>query len=164
MFAFLQHPAVMLGALFVSLPVHTSGALVVHLQPIAAAVALAVIRIFRENHRKRDEAPAILWPAVQDGIFIQRKLFVADHFLASPVGYGFRKERSHLGEFGQHLEFSQQALGHSDLMGYSFSENFSWRITSLQAPSDTAFGKNAPISASLGSILSFPSRPSGIQI
>src|ERR1039457_138684 len=113
MFAFLQHPAGMLGALFVSLPVHTSGALASHLQPISAAVALAGIRIFREDHGKRDEAPTILWPAVQDWIVVQRKFFVADHFLASPVRYGFRKKCSHLGEFGQHLEFSQKALGHS---------------------------------------------------
>ena len=38
------------------------------------------------------------------------------------------------------------------------------RTTSWHGPLDTIFGKNAPISASFGSIFSLPMRPSGMRI
>ena len=50
----------MLRALLVRLPVHARRALIVDLHAIAAAVALARIRIAREDHGQRDEAAAIL--------------------------------------------------------------------------------------------------------
>ena len=55
--------------------------------------------------------------------------------------------------FGQHCN-----------TGKSSTENFSRRTVSLHAPSRTDFGKNDPISASFGSILSLPTRPSGMRI
>ena len=46
----------MLRALFMRLPVHAGGPLVVNLHAIHAAVALAGFGIFREHHGQRDEA------------------------------------------------------------------------------------------------------------
>src|SRR5271154_1373327 len=46
-------------------------------------------------------------------------------------------------------------------MGKASSEKLSVRTTSWQAPLRTDFGKNDPISASLGSIFTFSSRPCG---
>ena len=46
-------------------------------------------------------------------------------------------------------------------IGNSFSEKLSVLTTSLQAPELTDFGKNEPISASFGSILTFSRKPCG---
>ena len=103
----------MLGALLVRLPVHAGGALVVHLQPVAAAVALAGVGILREHHRQRDEPAAILRPAVQDRKFVQREIVAPDHFLARAARNDLRKERAHLGQLRQHLQLADQSFRHA---------------------------------------------------
>ena len=53
------------------------------------------------------------------------------------------------------------SLGQHCRMGNQLSEKLSFRMTSLQAPVETVFGKNLPISASIGSIFTLSSRPCG---
>ena len=102
----------MLRALLVRLPVHAGGALVEHLHAIAAAVALARIRIARKHHRQRDEAAAVLRPAVQNRKVVQREIVAPDHFLARAAGHDLRKERAHLGQLRQHLQLADQPFRH----------------------------------------------------
>ena len=59
-----------------------------------AAVALARVGIAREHHRQRDEAAAILRPAVQDRKIIEREILLADDFLARAVRYDLRERTS----------------------------------------------------------------------
>ncbi len=101
------HAAIMFRALFVRLPVHAGGALVENLHAVHAAIALAGIGIARKHQRQRDEAAAVLRPALQHGIVEQREAFAC----APLPGIG---------------------------------------------PWIRSSGKNAPISASFGSILSLP--------
>src|SRR5437899_2903883 len=65
-FAAGAHAAIMFRALFMGLPMHAGGALIEHLKPIAAAVALARIGIARKNHRQRDVPAAIFRPALEN--------------------------------------------------------------------------------------------------
>ena len=103
----------MLRALLVRLPVHAGGALVEDLHAVHAAVALAGIGIAREHHRQRDEAAAILRPALQHRIIEQRKSVAPDHFLARALRNDLRKERAHLGQLRQHLQLADQPFRHA---------------------------------------------------
>ncbi len=105
--------AVVFRALFVGLPVHAAGAFVEDLHTVHAAVALAGVGVFGEDHGERDEAPAIVRPALQDGEIEEREAVLADDLLARPFGDDPGKESAHLGEFGQHLELADDAFGHA---------------------------------------------------
>ncbi len=105
------HAAIMFRALLVGLPVHAGGALVEDLQPIAAAVALAGVRIARKHHGQRDEAPAVLAASTcRIGKSSSEKLSRRDHLLARPARNDLRKERAHLGQLRQHLQLADEAL------------------------------------------------------
>ena len=107
------HAAVVLGALLVGLPVHAGGALVEDLHAVHAAVALAGVGIAREDHRQRDEAAAILRPALQDGVIEEREAVVRMTSWQGPLATIFGKERAHFGQLRQHFELADQALGHA---------------------------------------------------
>ena len=84
-FAFGRHAAIMLRALLVRLPVHAGGALVENLQAVHAAVAFAGIGIAREDHRQRDERAAVVGPAREHGVIVERKAVGLDDFLAGAL-------------------------------------------------------------------------------
>src|SRR5215469_5414520 len=102
--------AIMFGALLLALPVHASRALVVHMQAIRADVALAGLGISRNYRRQRDEAPAILGPALQDGEIEERKIALLDDFLARPSLDVFWEVLADLSQHRQHFEFVEKAL------------------------------------------------------
>ena len=58
---------IMLGPLLLALPVHAGATFVVYLHAIGTGIAFAGLRIFRDYGRQRDEASAVLGPALQDG-------------------------------------------------------------------------------------------------
>ena len=103
--------AIVLGALLLALPVHAGAALVVDMQAIHADVALALRRVFGHDRRQRDEAAAVLRPALQDREVEQREVVVLDDFLARPALHFFGEELAQVGQHGQHLDFVEQALG-----------------------------------------------------
>ena len=100
------------------LPVHPSGAFIEHLHAIAAAVALARIRILRKHHGQRDEPTAIVRPALQHRKIVQREIFFANHFLARPVVDDLGKERAHLRQHRQHFQFADDPLRHAHLQKF----------------------------------------------
>ncbi len=103
----------MLGPLFVRLPVHARGTLVVDLHPVHAAVPLARIGIAGKYERQRDEAAGIARPALHHRIIEQRKSAGAHDLLTRRFGHRAWKERTHFGQLRKHLEFTDQAFGHS---------------------------------------------------
>ena len=105
----------MFRALFVGLPVHARGALVVHLHAVHAAVALAGVGIAREHQGQRDEAAAIIRPALQNRVIEQREPVGAHYFLARSLGHDLGEKRAHLGQFGQHFQLADKPLGHAHL-------------------------------------------------
>ncbi len=107
------HASIVLRALFMRLPVHARGALVVDLHAIHAAIALAGVGIARKHQRQGDEAAAILRPAFQHRIIEQGKAPGADDLLARAFGHDLGKERSHLGQLWQHLQLADEAFGHA---------------------------------------------------
>src|SRR5580704_7648544 len=101
----------MLGTVLLRLPVHPGGALVVHLHPVHAYVALSRFRVSREHQRKRNEASTVLRPALQN-----RKVEKVDvasllnDFLAGAVVDAFRKEGAKFRKLRQHLELVKEPL------------------------------------------------------
>ena len=71
---------------FLALPMHSGGALVVHLHAIHAEIALARLRIARGHAGQSDEASSIFRPALQDRKVEQRKLSRLITSLQGPVG------------------------------------------------------------------------------
>ena len=89
---------------------HAGAALVVHLHAIGAGVTLACLRIFGDHRGQRDEASAVLRPALQDGKIEQREVVALDDFLAGTAGNFLGEKLAHLGQHGQHLDFVEQPL------------------------------------------------------
>src|ERR1035441_9409751 len=106
--AVMPHPAVVLRALLVGLPVHARRTLVEDLHAIHAAVPLARVGVAGKDERQGDESSAILGPALQRRQIPQRKALRPDHLLASSLGYRARKERPHLRQFWRHLELADE--------------------------------------------------------
>ena len=113
--AFGHPPPVVLRALFVRLPVHAGGALVENLHPVHAAVALPGFGVAREDHRQRDERTAIVRPAREHRVIVERKAFGFDDLLAGAFRDDLRKERADFGQLRQHLEFVEQPFRHAHL-------------------------------------------------
>ncbi len=72
-------PFVIAAAVLVQVPVHPGCLFVVDLHPIHADILDAAFRIAREHQRKRDEAPAVSGPALQNGQRV--KIRFLNHFL-----------------------------------------------------------------------------------
>jgi hypothetical protein len=107
--------AVVFGALFMGLPVHAGGALIVNLHAVHAAVALAGLRVLGEDHRQGDVGAAVLRPAGEDGDLLQIEAVLLNDLLARAGGDFLREERAHFGQFRQHGKLAEQALGHLHL-------------------------------------------------
>ena len=88
--------AIVLGGYFLALPVHASAAPVIDLHAIHAHVALAGLRIARDDARERDEAATVFRPALQDGEIEKRKIIALDDFFAGAGGDGLGKELADL--------------------------------------------------------------------
>ena len=102
--------AIVLRAVLLALPVHACTGGVVDLHAVGAAVALAGLRVLRDDRGQRDEASAVERPALQDGEIEQREVVALDDFLAWPAGDPLGKELPHLGQHGQHFDLVQKAL------------------------------------------------------
>ena len=105
--------AIMLGALFVGLPVHAGGALVVNLHAVQPQLRLPVSGLRENTIGSVMKRPPSCGQHFRIGKFVQRKIVAADHFLARPVGHDLRKERAHLGQLRQHLQFADEPFGHA---------------------------------------------------
>src|SRR6202050_1772440 len=102
--------AVMIGAVFLSLPVHASGTGVVNLHAVAADVAFTVFRILGDDHGPGDVATAVLRPAFEDRESVERGVVGEHSSLAGSIADGFREEGADLGKLGEHLYLFEQAL------------------------------------------------------
>src|SRR5262249_6164836 len=113
------------SAVFVYLPVHPGGGLIVDLHSIHPAVSFAGLRILCEHHRHRYEAPTVLGPAFDYRKIEQRELSFAENFLfARPVFYDLWKHFSEVGEPRNHFYFFDEALRRLDVGEFqnSFSD------------------------------------------
>src|SRR5215469_6312948 len=84
--------AIVLGPLLLALPVHAGSAFVIDVQAIGSDVALTGLGIPGNYRRQRDEAPAVLGPALQDREIEQREFALLNHFLAGARGDFFGEE------------------------------------------------------------------------
>ena len=109
----------MFGGNFLALPVHAGGLAVVDLHAIHADVALPCrrARVAGDDAGQRDEAAAILGPALQDGKIEDAEIFAQDDFFAGRIfgGDKFGEEFSHLGEHGEHANFIEEAFGGAEI-------------------------------------------------
>ena len=105
-----QHVAVVFGGDFLALPVHAGGGGVINLDAVHADVALAGFGIAGDHAGQRDEAAAILRPALQDGKIQQREILFLDDFFAWAGGDDLGEELAHIGQHGQHLQLFQKAF------------------------------------------------------
>ena len=100
-----------------------------------AAVALAGVGILREHHRQRDEAAAVLRPAVQDrDSRAARSRSRRITSLHGPPETDLRKERAHLGQLRQHFELADQALRAAHFAGTRRCAPRRRRPSPLRAP------------------------------
>ena len=107
--------AIVFRTLLLALPMHARAARVIHLQPIGSGITLARFRIFGDDRRQRDEAPAIERPTLQDGKIEQREVVALDHFLTRAGGNLLGEKLAHFGQHGQHLDFVEDALRRLDV-------------------------------------------------
>lgn len=85
------HVTEILCAVLVDVPVHARRLAVILLQPVHADIALARLRILREDERQRDERAAIIRPALEDGDIVKARVLCLDDFLARRVLDVFRE-------------------------------------------------------------------------
>ena len=94
-----------------ALEVHASRSPVEHLHAIRADVAHTGGGIFREDERKRDETPAVVWPALENGQRVERA--VAPHdFMARRVLDVLRQQVCEPAGEGNQLQRIEHALRH----------------------------------------------------
>ncbi len=109
--------AIVLGGNFLPLPVHAGGLAVVDLHAIHADVALAGARVARVHAGQRDEAAAIVGPALEDGECVEIEVFAENDFFAGRVfgADGFGKGAGERAELRQHFELVEEAFGSFDV-------------------------------------------------
>src|SRR5262249_803871 len=106
----------MLRAVFVNLPVHPGGGLIVDLHPVHATVTFSGVRVLCEYEGQSDEAAAVFWPALDDREIQQRELaLLQNDFLAGSVLHYLWEHSSHLGDSRHHFYFLDQSLRRLDV-------------------------------------------------
>jgi hypothetical protein len=88
--------ASMFRRIFLALPVHSRGALVIDLHAVHSKIALARPGVARGDAGQGDESSAILRPALQDRKIEQGKIVALDHFFARPGRHRARKKFAQL--------------------------------------------------------------------
>ena len=108
-----QGLAIVLGGNFLALPVHAGGLAVVDLHAIHADVALAGARVARVHAGQRDEASAVVRPALEDREKVEVEVVAANDFFAGGVfgADGFGKCAGERAELRQHLQLVEEASG-----------------------------------------------------
>ncbi len=76
---------IVLGGNFLPLPVHAGRLAVVDLHAIHADVALACARVARVDAGQRDEAAAVMRPALENGKRVEVEVVFENDFLAGRV-------------------------------------------------------------------------------
>lgn len=98
-------PFVIAAAVLVQVPVHPGCLFVVDLHPIHADILDAAFRIAREHQRKRDEAPAVSGPALQNGQRV--KIRFLNHFLTGGLVHLAGAQRAARIRSGSSFTFAQ---------------------------------------------------------
>ena len=101
----------MFGGVFLALPMHARGALVVNLHAVHAKIALAGLWIARGNAGQGNEASAIFRPALKDGEVEERKVIALNDFLAGARRHRAREKLSCLGQQREHFQLVEESLG-----------------------------------------------------
>ncbi len=99
------------GGVFLALPMHARGALVVNLHAVHAKIALAGLWIARGNAGQGNEASAIFRPALKDGEVEERKVIALNDFFAGTRRHRAREKLSCLGQQREHFQLVEESLG-----------------------------------------------------
>ena len=135
------HPEV-LGPALVEVPVHPGGVAVKDLHAVHAGVSHPGLRVFGDHHRKRDEGPPVLGPAVEDRKPPKVHLFIfKDDLLAGGL-------LDQLGEdVGQALELGDQVeLLDDGVRGLDLKEvqHVPGKLVQVLDPQGQAYAAEAP--------------------
>jgi hypothetical protein len=99
------------GGVFLALPMHTRGALVVHLHAVHAEIALSGLGVARGDAGQGNEATAVFRPALKDGEVEERKVIALNDFLAGACRHRAREKLSCLGQQREHFQLVEEPLG-----------------------------------------------------
>ena len=108
-----QRLAIVFGGHLLPLPVHACRLAVVDLHPVHADVALARCGIARMHAGQRDEAPAVVRPALENREVVEIEAFAPHDFFARGIfgADGLGKRACQRPQLRQHLQLVEQALG-----------------------------------------------------